>query len=407
MAFLRHRQRVITALTPHQGNRRFIIPSRRRQSLNLLPGTTAFWDFAGDRNLTDEISGLTLGFTRTTVGYYYDAQRILQEALIDEPRFNHRLSDGLSLGLLVEEPRTNDCLHSTDLTDPVYLEVANATVDSPDQITVATDTGSGVRQLITGVDLVTDYTFALDIRVISGDSTAIRINFDNNIVVPDLTSEFQRIFVTGPFNSSGARSCFIAERGSSPVAASACVLEIRNVQLEIGGFGTSPIKTGPVAVLRDDDRCFTNDVSWFNQPQGTWFSKAAMAANTDGLHHLWTCSDSSNTDYHNSEIQNNNQIRSYYRTGGTNQYREDFAAFYTPDQQMHKMAMAYAAGDGSTYGDGARGSLITAPLGGLPVGIDVLEFQRWDDNLQPNATIAQFGYNETRLPDNVLQAITL
>ena len=64
--------------------------------------------FADNKSLTDAITGASLvTFTRASSGTFVDSAGVLQTAAIDVPRFDHNPTTGESLGLLVEEQRTN------------------------------------------------------------------------------------------------------------------------------------------------------------------------------------------------------------------------------------------------------------------------------------------------------------
>ena len=69
------------------------------------------------KSMTDRISGKDLiTFTRTTVGTYVDENGVIQTADINEPRFDYDPETGESLGLLIEESRTNSLPYSNTLT---------------------------------------------------------------------------------------------------------------------------------------------------------------------------------------------------------------------------------------------------------------------------------------------------
>jgi hypothetical protein len=71
-------------------------------------------NFARNKSLTDSISGNNLiNFTRASSATYFDSNKTLQTANTDEPRFTHDLITGESLGLLIEEQRTNFVRNNT------------------------------------------------------------------------------------------------------------------------------------------------------------------------------------------------------------------------------------------------------------------------------------------------------
>ena len=80
-----------------------------------LPGLDL--NFARNKSLIDDYSGTTLvTFTRASSGTFVDSAGVLQTAATDEPRFDHNPTTGESLGLLVEEQRTNLAIYSEDPT---------------------------------------------------------------------------------------------------------------------------------------------------------------------------------------------------------------------------------------------------------------------------------------------------
>jgi len=69
--------------------------------------------FADNKSLVDSVSGQNLiTFTRASLATYFDSTGTVQTAATDVPRFDHNPTTGESLGLLVEEQRTNLLLRS-------------------------------------------------------------------------------------------------------------------------------------------------------------------------------------------------------------------------------------------------------------------------------------------------------
>ncbi len=73
--------------------------------------------FAERKDLFDDTTEQNLvTFSRGSIGTYTDENGTIQTAVADEPRFDHDPETGESLGLLVEESRTNNLLHSLDFS---------------------------------------------------------------------------------------------------------------------------------------------------------------------------------------------------------------------------------------------------------------------------------------------------
>jgi hypothetical protein len=98
--------------------------------------------FADNKSLTDAVTGASLvTFTRASSGTFVDSAGVLQTAATDVPRFDHNPTTGESLGLLVEEQRTNLLLRSEEFDDAYWTKTAvsitaNAGV-APDGLTTA------------------------------------------------------------------------------------------------------------------------------------------------------------------------------------------------------------------------------------------------------------------------------
>jgi prepilin-type N-terminal cleavage/methylation domain-containing protein len=65
-------------------------------------------NFAKNKSLIDSVSGKNLvTFSRNSIGTYVGADGLIKTAAVNEPRFDHNPVTGESLGLLIEEQRTN------------------------------------------------------------------------------------------------------------------------------------------------------------------------------------------------------------------------------------------------------------------------------------------------------------
>lgn len=93
------------------------------------------------------LSGAPITFTRNSSATYFDSNGILRTANINEPRFDHDPITKESKGLLLEESRENLLRHSQDFTNPVWTNLSNRIIVTPNA-TVAPD-GTNTATMLT------------------------------------------------------------------------------------------------------------------------------------------------------------------------------------------------------------------------------------------------------------------
>jgi hypothetical protein len=173
--------------------------------------------FADNKSLTDAVTGASLvTFTRASSGTFVDSAGVLQIAATDVPRFDHNPTTGESLGLLVEEARTNLCLHSEDISNAAWVPnggtVTTNTTAAPngqttaDTFTVNVSSVASVHQIITCLASTT-YTWSFFVRLgtLPVNDFRIAVRDDTNgafiaqDVVPNVTpvtTEWRRVVYT-------------------------------------------------------------------------------------------------------------------------------------------------------------------------------------------------------------------
>jgi hypothetical protein len=99
--------------------------------------------FADRKNLVDTISGRNLiTFSRNSIGTYVDENGVIQSATANEARFDHDPATGESLGLLVEESRTNELTYSDKLSQSPWVLYNSTGTLTPNSTIAPDDTNS-------------------------------------------------------------------------------------------------------------------------------------------------------------------------------------------------------------------------------------------------------------------------
>jgi len=414
--------------------------------------------FADNKSLVDAVTGASLiTFTRASSGTFVGSNGVLQTAVTDAPRFDHNPTTGESLGLLVEEQRTNSITNNT-----MVGAVAGTPGTNPTGWIYATTSSNGLTLSIVGTGTENGINY-IDYRfngttVASPNSCAI--GFVNAAAATGQTwtaSMYWKLaagsatgatnwqlglientaggsFVTGAFYSQtaptpaalntqrpiatrtlsgGATIGLVTYPINISVAGNTAIdftLRIGLPQLEQGAFATSPILTSTAAATRSADvASITGSAfsSWYRQDEGTVFADAKEYPFASTLSRSFYGFDSSatpNADFNRQWIWSgnitllNNSI--YTSSGGPT--AAEFSNTIINEQK--RTALAYKVNNYARSYNG--GAVVTDLSGNLPVGIDRLGIGSSNNAQHLSGTIKRLVYWGQRLPNNVLQAIT-
>ncbi len=256
-------------------------------------------------------------FARGSIGTYFGSDGLMRTAGVNEPRFDHDPITGQSLGLLIEEPRTNLLTYSEDFSQGVWTK-HNSSINS--NVITAPDNTSNATKLIENTSDVqhmvyrnltsavnTTYTFSFFAKSaerqyvlasfsgggLSGDcvvgvslidgSVTTTSNSPENTSVTKLPNGWYRITLTKTTPSASAFQprILISRTGSSSQTYrgdGTSGIYVWGAQLEVGAFPTSYIPTTVSIVPRSADNASmtgTNFSSWYNQTEGTIFVDCA------------------------------------------------------------------------------------------------------------------------------------
>ena len=263
----------------------------------------------------------------STVGEYIPTGSTINSA----PRFDHNPLTGESLGLLVEEQRTNLRLNSATYQPSSGGTPAAYTVDQ-----VAPDgTTTGSRQTAATPRTFEDYTgianalytFSFYCRVTSG-TAAFSIQLKNAASDTVITSDTSPVATTAwrRFTISGTTA------GATPGARVELVgvvpgFVLWGAQLEAGATATSYIPTTTAAATRSADVVSitgTNFSSWYRQDEGTFYYEGTISQGLAGFPWLYSINDGTTS----------NDIGIYQFTNGVYGYVVSSGVPSTPDMSV-------------------------------------------------------------------------
>jgi hypothetical protein len=416
-----------------------------------LQSRSYFRDFATHKNLNDHGTGPSITFTRASDATYFDADGVLQTASNNVPRFDHSAT-GSSLGLLIEEARTNGIRNSQGggSVNGVIPSVGNAPTNwFRSNIAGATYEvmGTGTTNGLAWVDVKisgtnssggsifpaigfesggqitasTGQTWAASFyAATSGGSTSGIANIQVNIVENDsgggfLTNGSANISITSSLaryshvrtlsNASTARvtllfTLVIANGNSFDIT-----VRLAAPQLEQGAFPTSYIPTTTAAATRAADSAVVTPIaSFYNQAEGTALAEYIFqaAVPSSSFPHIYSFNDG--TDDNMVRLIGTATTNPFIvRVADTDQSSIGSSAIVAGT--IYRNAGAYRQDDFAASRNG--GAVGTDSSGTVPSGLTVLRIGASAGGVNPfSGHIRKLAYWPKRLTNTLLEQLT-
>jgi len=355
-------------------------------------------NFAENKSLIDTVTGKNLiTFSRSQSGKeatYVGSDGLIKYAGADEPRFDYDPETGESLGLLIEESRTNLAIYSEYYKGAWIIQTGASVI--PNQ--AIAPNGEKTASLFKGTGNISNGVFhpnrtvsgssnntkSIYLRSVSGTSTAQLKdpNSTQTIITCNLTTEWQRFILTET-QSGGSAGIWIDKIPTEGIY-------VWGAQLEQGSFPTSYIPTSGSTVTRNADTVSitgTNFSSWYNNNEGTFFTDMAYGFTQDAGSPLRFGGVIYNTV--------SGQVRTLANTPSI------MGGLSNSQTVPSKTAVALKSQDFRVYRDGTQTGSNTS-LSYTPTGTQLL-INSFNGS---KGHIARFTYWPKRLPDLELQQLT-
>jgi hypothetical protein len=392
-------------------------------------------------------------YTPTTTQPITNYVPVLQAAGNNVARFDHDPVTGGSLGLLIEEQRTNLALRSEEF-DNAYWTKGNSTVTpnaivapdgalTSDKLVENTATSAHLIRGTIGFAANTTYTVSIYLKAAERtagtflvlDNTSNIGSFHINLLTGEIAqggvglatsatsvnvgNGWWRMSITFTTTASPDAGSYFDFRMSDrwPVTSNVGMsytgdgfsgIYIWGAQLEVGSFPTSYIKTEASQVTRLADSASmtgTNFSSWYRQDEGSLVYNAQSFS---------TLADSTALAIDDGTTGQANQIDLRYSSGVSYRWRIRSSGANTAEinpgsfavGQLNTLASSYKVNDFAAAINGA--AAVTATSGNTPLGVmtRMRLNQRGTANVGGQSYIRKLAYYPQRLTNTQLQALT-
>jgi hypothetical protein len=404
--------------------------------------------FADNKSLVDAQTGANLvSFTRASSATYVGSDGLVKSATTNEARFDHNPTTGESLGLLVEEARTNSIRNNTGVgavagvpgTLPTNWTIGGSGIGTLTQQVVAIGSLGSLSYIdvrYSGTTSTTGFIFAFEpstsvaaltgqawtqstyLALIAGSISNINaLRHDvvertviGGTVLQNFSSDFKSTLTANLTRSiysvvlSGGATTAYAQPSIEFSFASGVAIDftirIGLPQLELGSFATSACPTTTATVTRAADVASITGTafsSWANNNEGTIFSDSSIIASQIKTQAVW-------------ELSGGTIVSSLRQPQGTaNQFRAIIGGTFTASPGtggslttgVTLAAVAYSGTAGRLQVGSVGVDATSSALDATSLSIGSLA-----GSSQLNGRIKRLTFWPVRLANTVLQAIT-
>jgi hypothetical protein len=390
-------------------------------------------------------------FTRASTGTFINSAGLVESAASGVARFTHDPVTLASLGLLVEEARTNLLMRSDDLTatwSGVGITISANAATAPDGAQIAdsvtaSSSGSAVRYVVQSVSKAASaiqYSYSLFVKPIAGGRyITFSVDdgggngFSGGLDTTTGTTTGGTVGPGGAFSSVSATQHVNGWWRVTLVGTSTNVTTVRvavnlaaslttgypsanlnagdgmfiwGLQLEAGAFATSYIPTTSATVTRAADVATmtgTNFSSWYNASEGT-FAVNYRPVRLGAYQQILQVDDGTLNNRAPSLAQHSTNVgRVDWSANGANQINSLGSGLVTLSD--NKVAASYKIGSGASVSTNGSVSSSTFAIT-TPTATQLYIGDRSAISAALNAPIARIRYYRRRLPNAALQTLT-
>jgi hypothetical protein len=375
-------------------------------------------------------------YTATTTATVTNYIPQLLTAASGVARFDHNPITDESLGLLIEEQRTNLRTYSEDFTNAVWTKsaasIAADTVIAPDGTLtgdkLVEDTATSRHFVTTTLTLTANTVYTLSVYMKAGERTtatfgnsstanwvggaSIVVNLATGAItsgtgtIQSVGNGWYRVSITQTFGPANANGGMIIDLQTTAgyTGDGYSGIFIWGAQLEAGAFPTSYIQTVASQVTRAADAASmtgTNFSSWYNQAEGSAYTEAASLATAYNGTTVAFSDGTLNTRIIIRGMNTANQNPSIGINSGATQWSLTFASQTTATT---KWALGYRVNDIAFTRNAATSLTDTDAL--IPVVNQLRIGSDGDGSVIYNGTIRKIAYYPLRVTNAQLQALT-